>query len=192
MNRDKLKATTGTHATFESIPMKLLRPAIRSILRSLPLIAFPRLNVILNKLLGYSLDGSARIYSSASIMGAIEVSIGPGTFVGHQTLITGGMARIVIGANCDISDRVGIFCGTHKIDAFGHRSAGYGTGKDIMIEDGVWIGFGALILPGVTIGKKAVVAAGTVVHKDVPAFSVVGGNPMKVIKKLDASITTPT
>lgn len=172
--------------------MKLISPAIRFILRNLPLIAFPRMNVFLNRLLGYALDGSVRIYSSATIMGAIEVSIGPGTFIGHETLITGGMGTITIGANCDISDRVGLFCGTHEIDAVGARSAGRGTGKDIVIEDGVWISFGALILPGVTIGKKAVVAAGTVVHKDVPAYCVVGGNPMKIIRQLDAPIAIPT
>lgn len=163
----------------------IYRCFIRFFLRHLPLISFPRINVLLNRALGYRVDSSTRIYSSASIMGAIEVSIGPGTFIGHETLITGGMARIEVGANCDISDRVGIFCGTHDIDVFGPRSAGCCTGRDIVIEDGVWIGFGALILPGVTIGKKAIVSAGSVVHKDVPAFSVVGGNPMKVIRQLD-------
>jgi acetyltransferase-like isoleucine patch superfamily enzyme len=52
----------------------------------------------------------------------------------------------------------------------------------IIVEDEVWIGTNALILSGVTIGKGAIVAAGAVVTKDVPAYSVVGGNPAKVIK----------
>ncbi len=53
---------------------------------------------------------------------------------------------------------------------------------DIVIKDDVWIGFGSIILSGVTIGQGAVVAAGSVVTKDVPPYSIVGGTPAKVIK----------
>ncbi|MEI7431602.1 MAG: acyltransferase, partial [Betaproteobacteria bacterium] len=52
----------------------------------------------------------------------------------------------------------------------------------VVIKDRVWIGFGASILKGVTLGEGAVVAAGSVVTKDVPAFTVVGGNPARVIR----------
>jgi len=55
--------------------------------------------------------------------------------------------------------------------------------KPIVICDGVWIGARAIILPGVTIGEGAVVAAGAVVTRDVPPFTIVGGNPAKVIKE---------
>lgn len=51
----------------------------------------------------------------------------------------------------------------------------------IIVEDDVWIGHGAIILSGVTIGEGAIVAAGSVVNKDVPPYSIVGGNPAKVI-----------
>lgn len=57
--------------------------------------------------------------------------------------------------------------------------------KDVNIGDKAWIGFNAIILKGVTIGEGAVVAAGAVVTKDVPAWTVVGGNPAKIIKHLD-------
>ncbi|MDD5727023.1 MAG: DapH/DapD/GlmU-related protein [Victivallales bacterium] len=82
-------------------------------------------------------------------------------------------------------DRVGIVCGTHEIDPEGPRSAGAGTGKDIIIEDGVWIGYGAIILPGVRIGRKAIIAAGAIVTEDVSPRTIVGGNPARKIKKLD-------
>ena len=95
------------------------------------------------------------------------------------------MAKIIIGSNCDISDRVSIFCGTHEIDEIGPRVAGNGIGKDIFIGNGVWIGYGALILPGVKIGDKAVIAAGSVVHKDVPAYTIVGGNPIIEIRRIN-------
>jgi acetyltransferase-like isoleucine patch superfamily enzyme len=55
--------------------------------------------------------------------------------------------------------------------------------KPITIKDNVWIATGAMVLPGVTIGEGAVVAAGAVVTKDVDDWMVVGGNPAKVIKK---------
>ncbi len=57
----------------------------------------------------------------------------------------------------------------------------FGKG-DIVISDDVWIGFGSIILSGVTIGQGAVVAAGSVVTKDVPPYAIVGGTPAKVIK----------
>ncbi len=56
------------------------------------------------------------------------------------------------------------------------------TVKAVEIADDVWIGTRALILPGVSIGKGAIIAAGAVVTKDVPDYAIVGGNPAKVIK----------
>lgn len=163
---------------------KILKVIVRIVLNCLPLIKFPMINIYLFNKLGYNVSYRARIYSSCQLMGDVEICIGEGTYIGHETLITGGKGKILIGQNCDISDRVNIFCGTHKIDVIGFRTAGEGYGKDIIIEDGVWIGLGALILPGVNIGKKSIVAAGTVVNKNVPPYSVVGGNPMKIIRDL--------
>lgn len=164
---------------------KISKSIIRGLLFVMPLIRFPKANVVLNRLLGYNLDRSVRIYSSVQIRGAINVTIGANTFIGHETIITGGgAANIKIGRNCDISDRVNIVCGTHEIDPVGERSAGKGIGKDITIGDGVWIGYGAIILPGIKIGEKAIIAAGTVVHKDVPSKTIVGGNPMSIIRNI--------
>ena len=52
----------------------------------------------------------------------------------------------------------------------------------IVVEDDVWIGFGAIILAGVTIGRGAIIGAGSVVNKDVPPYAIVGGVPAKVLK----------
>ena len=54
----------------------------------------------------------------------------------------------------------------------------------VVLEDGVWVGAGAIVLPGVTIGRNAVIAAGSVVNKDVPAGHLYGGVPAKMIKKI--------
>ena len=58
-----------------------------------------------------------------------------------------------------------------------------GKGLKISIENDVWIGYGAVILSGVTVGRGAIVAAGSVVTRDVPPYTVVGGNPAKVLSR---------
>src|SRR4249919_3509038 len=63
-------------------------------------------------------------------------------------------------------------------------SCGYAN-QPIAIEDSAWTGAGAIISPGVTVGKLGIVAAGSVVTTDVPPFTVVGGNPAKVITTID-------
>ena len=65
-----------------------------------------------------------------------------------------------------------------------NRSATYG--KPIVIEDKVWIGIGSTVLPGVRIGYGSIVGANSVVTRDVPPMTVVGGNPAKFIKKIEA------
>lgn len=65
-----------------------------------------------------------------------------------------------------------------------HKDWSVVKSKPIVIEDDAWIGMNCLILKGVTIGRGAVVGAGSVVTKDVPPFTVVGGNPAQIIKRL--------
>ena len=103
-------------------------------------------------------------------------------FIGGETYIAGGDSKIYIGDFCDISNRVQIISGTHNIDLTGKRIAGKGYSKDIMIGNGVWIGAGAIILGGVTIHDKAIIAAGSLVNKDVESYTMVGGVPAKKIK----------
>ena len=155
----------------------------RVILRLLPISRFCRINAFFFRFQGYNIHTSARIYSTAQIIGDIEVSIGRNTFIGHESLIMGGESKIIIGDDCDISSRVSIISGTHKIDMVEKRSAGAGTGFDIFIEDGVWIGFGAIVGPGVKIGRKSIIGAGSVVVNDIPSYCIAVGNPCKPIKK---------
>ena len=151
----------------------------------IPVQAWPYFNSFLFRIKGYNVSLSARLYSTVQITGIMNVTIGSDTFIGHESrIVGGGQASIIIGENCDISDRVSIFCGTHDIDLVGIRVAGIGIGKNVEIGDGVWIGYGALILPGVKIGNKAIIAAGAVVHKNVDEGTIVGGNPIKIIRKI--------
>ncbi|NGY75688.1 sugar O-acetyltransferase [Bacillus megaterium] len=98
------------------------------------------------------------------------------------TLLDGG--RITIGKNCMMAPGVHIYTNTHPVNAE-QRITEVEYTKPVTIGDNVWIGGRAVINPGVTIGHNAVIASGAVVIKDVPDHVVVGGNPAKIIKKLD-------
>lgn len=148
------------------------------------------LKVFLYRLLKYDLAPSVIIASSAKIIGNIKVKVGQHTFIGHETLIMGGLSTVTIGNHVDISSRVNIVTGTHEIDMINIRTAGRGIGKDIRIEDGAWIGFGVTILPGVTIGYKSIIGAGSVVVDSIPPYSVAVGNPCKVIKQFNPIVNT--
>ena len=111
--------------------------------------------------------------------------------------------RVVIGRYCSIAAGVNILLGgnhpTDRVTTFPIRSKfslpsagsdGYPSSKgDIRIGNDVWIGFGSTIVSGVVIGDGAVVAAGSLVVGDVPAYSIVGGNPAKVIRmRFDSAV----
>lgn len=149
----------------------------------MPLTRWFRLRALLLKISGVRCSASARIISSARIV-FTNVTIGNDTFIGHQVLITGNdKFKVMIGNNVDLAPRVCILSGSHIVDMENPHSAGAGTGGIIIIEDGVWIGGNSTILPGVTIGKKAIIGAGSVVNKDIPAFCIAVGNPCKPIKR---------
>lgn len=148
----------------------------------LPLTRAFRLKAQLLKFAGIKCNLSARIISSARIV-TLNVSIGEDTFIGHQVLISGSIQnKIQIGKNVDLAPRVCIISGSHEIDMIGEHSAGVGSGGDVIIEDGVWIGANSTILPGVRIGKKAVIGAGSIVTKNIPPFCIAIGNPCKPVK----------
>lgn len=94
------------------------------------------------------------------------------------------VCEVRIGDNCMLAPGVHIYTATHPIDPV-ERNSGQEFGKPVTIGNNVWIGGGAIINPGVTIGDDVVIASGAVVTKDVPDRVVVGGNPAKIIKRLD-------
>jgi maltose O-acetyltransferase len=133
---------------------------------------------------------SARIVASARIVFR-SVSIGEDTFIGHQVLIAGNEdSRVTIGNNVDIAPRVVIVSGSHELDMESPHSAGQGAGAPVHVEDGVWIGANSTILPGVTIGKKAVIGAGSVVIGDIPAYTIAVGNPCRPVKRWNPEAAT--
>ncbi|MEC9484799.1 MAG: sugar O-acetyltransferase [Candidatus Izemoplasma sp.] len=93
------------------------------------------------------------------------------------------VGKITIGDNVMCGPNVQIYTATHPIDSR-VRNEGYEYALPVTIEDGVWIGGGAIINPGVTVGQDAIIASGAVVTKNVPANTIVGGNPAKLIRQI--------
>lgn len=90
--------------------------------------------------------------------------------------------EIRIGDNCLLGPRVSLYTVNHPLEAAARRT-GIERGRPIRIGDDVWVGGGAIVVPGVTVGDGAVIAAGSVVTRDVPAGALVGGNPARVIRQ---------
>lgn len=130
---------------------------------------------------GAKVGEDVRIVSSVRFLLTGRLSIGDGTWIGHEVLIVGGRADVTIGANVDIAARVSIVTGSHELFGIPGRAAGKGFSRPIQIMDGVWIGAAAIILGGVVVGQRSMIAAGAVVHRDVPARAVVGGVPAREI-----------
>jgi len=92
--------------------------------------------------------------------------------------------EVRIGNHVMIGPSVQIYTAAHLLQAE-PRNRGLEVAKPIVVEDNVWIGGGAILLPGVSIGRNAVVGAGAVVSRTVPANTVVAGNPARVIREID-------
>lgn len=110
-----------------------------------------------------------------------QIHVGPRTFVNFG-LVALDVARIDIGAEVNIGPNVQLLTPTHPI-APGPRRAGWEGSSPIAIGDGVWLGGGVIVLPGVTIAENTVVGAGAVVTRDLPAGVVAVGNPARVIRE---------
>ena len=110
------------------------------------------------------------------------ISIGAGTFANYG-LMALDVASITIGRDVQIGPNVQLLTPTHPIDP-ALRRAKYEAAKPIVIQDNVWLGGGAIVLAGVTVGENSVVGAGAVVTKDVPPNVVVVGNPARIVKQL--------
>jgi maltose O-acetyltransferase len=104
-------------------------------------------------------------------------------FFANFGLVALDVARITIGDDVQVGPNVQLLTPTHPVEPQARRDK-WESAAPITIGDNVWIGGGAIVLAGVTVGDDAVVGAGAIVTKDVPARSVVVGNPARVVKQL--------
>ena len=114
---------------------------------------------------GYQLSFGTRVFASFGLV-ALDV------------------ARITVGDDVQFGPYVQLLTPTHPVEP-GPRRAKWEAGEPIVIGDNVWLGGGAIVLPGVTIGADTVVGAGAVVARDLPAGVVAVGNPARVVRVLE-------
>jgi acetyltransferase-like isoleucine patch superfamily enzyme len=113
------------------------------------------------------------------VSGPGRIRIGNGVFINAGTIIYCEVA-VTIGDDVALANEV------YVMDSDSHGVEGRPVKEEpIRIGDGTWVGARAIILPGVTIGHRCLIAAGSVVSKDVPDDTLVAGNPARVIRKLE-------
>ena len=118
-----------------------------------------------------------------------EVSIGAKTVLGQECTIS-AYQHVSIGEQCILADRVMLIDFDHNVAETERPIRVQGIYKrDTRVGSNVWIGHGAQILRGVTVGDNAIVGAGSVVTKDVPANAVVGGVPARVLRMREAPVS---
>jgi maltose O-acetyltransferase len=110
------------------------------------------------------------------------IRIGDGTFINVDAVMLDVMP-ITIGAACQIGPRVQLLTASHPLDPEPRR-IGWEYGQSITIADNVWLGGGAIVCPGVSIGEDSVVGAGAVVSRDLPAGVVAAGVPARVLREI--------
>lgn len=132
------------------------------------------------RIVGVKIGKGSTIHMGTRFYKPHNISIGRDTIVGEEAVLD-GRAHLKIGDHVDIASEVMIYNSEHNINAEHFASESGVITAPVTIEDYVFIGPRSIILPGVTIGKGAIVAAGAVVTKDVPPYTIVGGVPAKVI-----------
>ena len=136
---------------------------------------------VLSEILRKPIPMSSVIFTPFYTNVGINIILGENVFINHACSFL-DLGGIVIGDDVMIGPRVNITSENHPVEPLNRKTMVPGK---VVLEQNVWVGAGATILPGVTVGQNSVVAAGAVVNKNVPANTVVAGVPAKIIKQLD-------
>ncbi len=138
------------------------------------------------KLFFKKLGRNTKIYGEIKVYGPNNITIGDNSSLNSYVYLDAALSPITIGNDVVISPNVMIFTGglLYKTRTKNH------FGKEIIIEDNVWIASGAIILQGVKIGTNSVIGAGSVVTKDIPSNSLAVGVPAKVINRINLKEAT--
>ncbi|HVX27606.1 MAG TPA: sugar O-acetyltransferase [Parafilimonas sp.] len=137
----------------------------------------------LSKITGSKIDESVAVFTPLYINYGKNTRIGKNVFINFDCVFL-DLGGIIIEDNVLIAPKVSLLSEGHAVAPNERQSLVPGR---IHLKRNAWIGAGATILPGVTVGENAIVAAGAVVSKDVPSNTIVGGVPAKIIKPIDLS-----
>jgi acetyltransferase-like isoleucine patch superfamily enzyme len=139
------------------------------------------IRALFSELIGKKVDESFLLIPPFFTAGGDEIRIGQNVFV-NQNCTFYDLGGLDIADDVMIGPNVSIITTGHPLEPSQRRAAT--IGKPIVIERNVWIAAGATIIGGVTVGENSVVAAGSVVTRDVPPNTLVGGNPVRVIRSI--------
>jgi acetyltransferase-like isoleucine patch superfamily enzyme len=143
---------------------------------AIAVLPFHFLRITLLRILKAKIGKRVGLYRGFEVRAPWKMKIGNNTIIGHKAMLDARMG-LYIGNNVNLSNEVMIWTLHHDYNSPDFAQ----TGAQVTIDDYAWICSRAIILPGVHIGKGAVVAAGAVVTRDVAPFTVVGGTPAKKI-----------
>lgn len=133
---------------------------------------------------------NVKISPECKFSGIQNIYVGNHVVVGAETMIMTTRAKVIFGDYVFFAPKVSVITGDHRFDILGKYMLEVGDtdkstedDQDVIFEGDNWIGTGAIVLKGVTVGRGSIVAAGSVVTKSIPPYSIVAGIPAKVIKK---------
>jgi acetyltransferase-like isoleucine patch superfamily enzyme len=135
----------------------------------------------LSELIGSVIDESSTVFVPFHTNFGKHIRIGKNVFINHACSFL-DLGGITIEDEVQIGPRVNLTTENHPVDPTIRKHLDL---KPVVIKRNAWIGAGATILPGVTVGENSIVAAGAVVNKDVPDNTVVGGVPAKVLRAIE-------
>jgi acetyltransferase-like isoleucine patch superfamily enzyme len=188
-----------------SFVIKNIRKNLYGIIRFFPSSTMDKFRAIYFRSMGLKIGNNVRITVGAQInvwQTGIPGSVGDNVFIGENSVISGGVqigsntsinsnvnitasppTQIIIGEDCLIAQNTVIRSDDHKFDDINNLIRNQGrVGADIIIEQDCWIGANVVVLKGVHVGAHSVIGAGAIVTKSFPAYSVIVGNPAKLIK----------
>ena len=126
---------------------------------------------------------AVHVHGNFTAVNPRNIRVGANVAINHGVFLL-GRTGITIGNDVVLSARCMLVDGGLALDDSNPTADRSHSGASIFLEDGAWIGAGAIILAGVTVGRNSVVGAGSVVTRDVPPNSVVGGNPARVLRTI--------
>lgn len=180
---DSTKIIPGRTAESAAMSANVKRAmAITAAINRLTFEDADKVRALFSELIGTAVDDSFLLIPPFYTTGGSDIRVGRNVFV-NQNCTFYDLGGLDIGDDVMIGPNVSIITSGHPLAPSQRRA--FVIAKPIVIERNVWIAAGAIIIGGVTVGENSVVAAGSVVTKDVPRNSLVGGNPARVIRSID-------